>query len=86
MAKVEKMKNERKWSASDQSSRLSRPDRYDLCRKKAFYLAVDDARLQPELRKSCRFSYEALQVRKRFIEAVDLKAFILGSLNQTRSW
>lgn len=50
---------------------------------KAFYLAVDDARLQPELRKKVADLAMKLYKSQAFIEAVDLKALFLD-LYQTK--
>ena len=50
---------------------------------KAFYLAVDDARLQPELRKKVADLTLKLYKSQAFIEAVDLKALFL-ELYQTK--
>ena len=50
---------------------------------KTFYLAVDDARLQPELRKKVADLAMKLYKSQAFIEAVDLKALFLD-LYQTK--
>ncbi|MCF1284388.1 pneumococcal-type histidine triad protein [Streptococcus sinensis] len=50
---------------------------------KAFYLAVDDARLQPELRKKVADLAMKIYKSQAFIEAVDLKALFLD-LYQTK--
>ena len=86
MAKVEK--NEEKMKEIDQllTSLQDYQDRTGMTSVeylKAFYLAVDDARLQPELRKKVADLAMKLYKSQAFIEAVDLKALFLD-LYQTK--
>ena len=86
MAKVEK--NEEKMKEIDQllTSLQDYQDRTGMTSVeylKSFYLAVDDARLQPELRKKVADLAMKLYKSQAFIEAVDLKALFLD-LYQTK--
>ena len=86
MAKVEK--NEEKMKEIDQllTSLQDYQDRTGMTSVeylKDFYLAVDDARLQPELRKKVADLAMKLYKSQAFIEAVDLKALFLD-LYQTK--
>ena len=86
MAKVEK--NEDKMKEIDQllTSLQDYQDRTGMTSVeylKTFYLAVDDARLQPELRKKVADLAMKLYKSQAFIEAVDLKALFLD-LYQTK--
>ena len=86
MAKVEK--NEDKMKEIDQllTSLQDYQDRTGMTSVeylKSFYLAVDDARLQPELRKKVADLAMKLYKSQAFIEAVDLKALFLD-LYQTK--
>ena len=86
MAKVEK--NEEKMKEIDQllTSLQDYQDRTGMTSVeylKSFYLAVDDARLQPALRKKVADLAMKLYKSQAFIEAVDLKALFLD-LYQTK--